>query len=163
MFRFYDINPGVLRIAERDFPFLQNSDATIEVVLATPAFARARAESEFRRARYRRFSSEAIPVHSSRRRRRHLPASHETRRVIAFHVTNRFLNLGAGCRTTRARPWLHVIQIADIPMRRRAAATGCCFGQHHRSTNPTDGSRQGDRGPQGMAAVDRRLQQPFRC
>src|SRR4030095_6618080 len=33
VYRFYDINPGVIAIGQRDFTFLRSSDATIELPL----------------------------------------------------------------------------------------------------------------------------------
>ena len=117
VFRFYDINPGVLRIAERDFTFLQNSDATIEVVLGDARLSLEREPNQnFDVLAIDAFSSDAIPVHLITSQalaiyRRHMKPGG----VIAFHVTNRFLNLAPVVEGLARAHEMHVIQIADVP------------------------------------------------
>jgi len=95
VYRFYDINPGVVEIAQRDFYYLQDSDATIELPLGD---ARLKLEREapqgFDVLAVDAFSSDAIPVHLITREAvlvylRHMKPDG----VIAFHVTNRYLDL----------------------------------------------------------------------
>jgi len=95
VYRFYDINPDVVAIARRDFSYLKDSDATIEVKLGD---ARLSLEQEppqdFDVLAIDAFSSDAIPVHLITKEAvevylRHMKPSG----VIAFHVTNRYLNL----------------------------------------------------------------------
>jgi SAM-dependent methyltransferase len=117
VFRFYDINPGVLRIAERDFTFLQDSDATIEIVLGDARLSLEREPNQnFDVLAIDAFSSDAIPVHLITSQalaiyRRHMKPGG----VIAFHVTNRFLNLAPVVEALARAQRMHVIQIADIP------------------------------------------------
>jgi SAM-dependent methyltransferase len=117
VFRFYDINPGVLRIAERDFTFLQDSDATIEIVLGDARLSLEREPNQnFDVLAIDAFSSDAIPVHLITSQaleiyRRHMKPGG----VIAFHVTNRFLNLAPVVEGLARAQGLHVIQIADVP------------------------------------------------
>ena len=117
IFRFYDINPGVLRIAERDFTFLQDSDATIQVVLGDARLSLEREPNQnFDVLAIDAFSSDAIPVHLITSQalaiyRRHMKPGG----VIAFHVTNRFLNLAPVVEALARAQGLHVMLIADIP------------------------------------------------
>ena len=117
VFRFYDINPGVLRIAERDFTFLHDSDATIEVVLGDARLSLEREpDQNFDVLAIDAFSSDAIPVHLITSQalaiyRRHMKPGG----VIAFHITNRFLNLAPVVEGLAREHGLQVILIADIP------------------------------------------------
>jgi spermidine synthase len=117
VFRFYEINPGVLRIAERDFSFLQEGDATIEVVLGDARLSLEREPNQnFDVLAIDAFSSDAIPVHLITSQalaiyRRHVKPGG----IIAFHVTNRFLNLAPVVEALARAQDLHAIEIADIP------------------------------------------------
>ena len=117
VFRFYDINPEVLRIAERDFSFLHDSEATIEVVLGDARLSLEREPSQqFDVLVVDAFSSDAIPVHLITSQalgiyRRHMKPGG----VIAFHVTNRFLNLVPVVEGLARAHQLLMIDIADSP------------------------------------------------
>ena len=117
VYRFYDINPGVLRIAERDFSYLQDSDATIQVVLGDARLWLEReAPQNFDVLAIDAFSSDAIPVHLITAQaltiyRRHMKPGG----VIAFHVTNRFLNLAPVVEALARAQGLYAIQVADSP------------------------------------------------
>jgi SAM-dependent methyltransferase len=95
VYRFYEINPAVLEIAQRDFTFLRDSDATIELALGDARLSLEREpKQEFDVLVIDAFSSDAIPVHLITTEalgiyRRHMKPDG----IIAFHVTNRFLNL----------------------------------------------------------------------
>jgi SAM-dependent methyltransferase len=115
VYRFYDINPDVIIIARRDFTFLADSDATIETPLGD---ARLKLEREppqrFNVLAIDAFSSDAIPLHLITSEavaiyKRHLAPGG----VIAFHVTNRFLNLVPVVAGLAAANGLHVIHIDD--------------------------------------------------
>jgi SAM-dependent methyltransferase len=115
VYRFYEINPAVLAIAQRDFTFLQDSDATIELALGD---ARLTLEREPKQAFdvlvIDAFSSDAIPVHLITSEalaiyRRHMKPGG----IIAFHVTNRFLNLIPVVEALAHAHDMHVIHIAD--------------------------------------------------
>jgi spermidine synthase len=94
-FRFYEINPLVAEIARREFTFLFDSTAAIDVVLGD---ARLELEREppqrFDLLVVDAFSSNSIPVHCITREAfvlydRHLAPGG----VIAVHVSNRYLDL----------------------------------------------------------------------
>ncbi len=95
VFRFYEINPAVVEVARRDFSYLADSAATIEVAVGDARLVLEREASQrLDLLVIDAFSSDAIPVHLITREalsifRRHLRPGG----VIAFHVTNRFLDL----------------------------------------------------------------------
>jgi tetratricopeptide (TPR) repeat protein len=94
-YRFYEINPSDVRIAQSQFSFLKNCAAKSEVVLGD---ARLSLEKEppqgFDLLALDAFSSDAIPVHllteeAFRLYQRHLKSSG----IIAVHISNRSLDL----------------------------------------------------------------------
>ncbi len=94
-YRFYDINPGVIAIAQRDFSFLRDSEATIELPLGDARLKLEReAPQNFDVLAIDAFSSDAIPVHLITREAVEVYLKHmKPDGVIAFHVTNRYLDL----------------------------------------------------------------------
>ena len=95
LYRFYDINPQVLTIARRDFTYLSDSDARIETPLGDARLTLEReAPADLDVLAVDAFSSDAIPVHLITREALALYAKHlRPGGVVAFHVTNRFLDL----------------------------------------------------------------------
>jgi SAM-dependent methyltransferase len=95
VFRFYEINPDVLTVARRDFTYLRDSEATIELPLGDARLSLEREPAQnFDVLVVDAFSSDAIPVHLITAEalgiyRRHMKPGG----IIAYHVTNRFLNL----------------------------------------------------------------------
>lgn len=95
VYRFYEINPEVVRIAREEFTYLRDSLAKIEIV---PGDARVSLEREpdqqFDVLVVDAFSGDAVPVHlltseALAMYRRHVRPGG----VIAFHVSNQFLDL----------------------------------------------------------------------
>ncbi|HET7096139.1 MAG TPA: fused MFS/spermidine synthase [Casimicrobiaceae bacterium] len=117
VFRFYEINPDVLTIARRDFSYLQDSDAKIEVVIGDARLSLEREPSQqFDVLIIDAFSSDAIPVHLITAQalgiyRRHMKPGG----VIAFHVTNRYLNLVPVVDGLATVHRLVMVHIADSP------------------------------------------------
>jgi SAM-dependent methyltransferase len=115
VYRFYDINPAVFVIAQRDFTFLQDSDATIELAQGDARLTLEREpKQEFDVLAIDAFSSDAIPVHLITSEalaiyRRHMNPGG----IIAFHVTNRFLNLVPVVEALAHAHGMQVIHIAD--------------------------------------------------
>ena len=95
VFRFYEINPDVIAAAKSEFTYLADSDATVETALGDARLVLEReAPQRFDVLAIDAFSSDSIPVHLITAEalaiyRRHVKADG----TIAFHVTNRFLNL----------------------------------------------------------------------
>ena len=98
-FRFYEINPEVIRLADKFFSFRRDSAARVEVVAGD---ARIVLENELRMNNPQQFdvlivdafSSDAIPIHLLTREcfsayRRHLKPDG----LLLLHITNRFLDL----------------------------------------------------------------------
>ncbi len=95
IYRFYDINPAVIVIANRDFTYLKDSEATIQTALGD---ARLNLEREpphgFDLLAIDAFSSDSIPVHLLTNEAMAIYVKHmKPGGIIAFHVTNRFLDL----------------------------------------------------------------------
>lgn len=95
LFRIYEINPAVVELARRDFSFLADSAATIEVALGDARLVMdGEPSQQYDVLVIDAFSSDAIPVHlltieAFASYLRHLkPAG-----TLAFHVSNRYLNL----------------------------------------------------------------------
>ena len=95
VYRFYDINPAVPRIAREQFTYLSDSPAKIEVVLGDARLALEREPVQgFDVLAVDAFSGDSIPVHLITLEAvgaylRHMKPTG----VIAFHVSNRFLDL----------------------------------------------------------------------
>jgi SAM-dependent methyltransferase len=115
IYRFYDINPAVIGIAKRDFSFIGKSDATIEIALGDARLSLEReAPQGFDVLAIDAFSSDAIPVHLITSEalaiyRRHVKPGG----IIAFHVTNRYLNLAPVVQQLADAQGLHAVLIAD--------------------------------------------------
>ncbi len=94
-FRFYEINPLVLRLANTEFTFLRNCPAYHEVALGDARLSLEREPPEdFDVLAVDAFSGDAIPVHLLTREAfllyfRHLKAGG----VLAVHVSNKYLDL----------------------------------------------------------------------
>jgi hypothetical protein len=98
-FRFYEINPGVLRLADRYFTYRKDSPARFDVVLGDARISMERERrlgrpAEFDVLAVDAFSSDAIPVHLLTREcfqsyRYHLKKDG----ILAMHVSSRYFNL----------------------------------------------------------------------
>jgi SAM-dependent methyltransferase len=94
-YRFYDINPDVPRIAREQFTYLGDSAAKIEIVLGDARLSLEREPVQgFDVLAVDAFSGDSIPVHLITLEAvgaylRHM----RPQGVIAFHVSNRFLDL----------------------------------------------------------------------
>ena len=95
VYRFYDINPDVLTVAQREFAYLKDSAAKIDLVLGDARLSLERElPQNFDVLAIDAFSSDSIPVHLITREAlgvylRHMKADG----IVAFHVSNRFLDL----------------------------------------------------------------------
>jgi hypothetical protein len=95
--RFYEINPLVIDLAQRQFSFLNDSAARIETALGDARLVlAAEAPQAFDVLAVDAFSGDAVPAHLLTREamgvyRRHLARGG----VLAFHISNKHLELGA--------------------------------------------------------------------
>ena len=94
--RFYDINPAVVAIARNEFGYLGDSEAKIEIALGDARLTLEReAPEKFDVLAVDAFSSDSIPVHLITREALGVYLRHvKPDGIVAFHVSNRFLNLG---------------------------------------------------------------------
>jgi len=99
VFRFYEINPAVARVADQYFTYLKDSQARIEIALGD---GRMQLEEELRQGGGQAFdvlvidafTSDAIPVHLLTEQCTELYLRHlGPEGLLLFHVSNRFVNL----------------------------------------------------------------------
>jgi hypothetical protein len=100
-YRFYEIDPKVVRLSRQYFSFTKDSPATVQIVLGD---ARIQMEKELREEGSQQFdllvldafSSDAIPVHLITLEAMELYQKHlQADGIVAFHVSNRYLDLEA--------------------------------------------------------------------
>ncbi|MEW6689513.1 MAG: fused MFS/spermidine synthase [Pseudomonadota bacterium] len=94
-YRFYDINPQVVAVARSEFTFLADSPARIEVALGDARLSLEREPAQgFDVLAVDAFSSDSIPVHLITREALGVYLRHvKPDGIVAFHVSNRFLDL----------------------------------------------------------------------
>jgi SAM-dependent methyltransferase len=94
-YRFYEINPQVIDLARSEFYFLSGSAARVETVLGDARLTMEREPpQQYDILVIDAFSSDSIPVHLMTREAMTVYLRHlKPDGVIAFHVTNRFLQL----------------------------------------------------------------------
>src|SRR5207248_4401523 len=131
VFRFYDINSGVVELARSEFTFLKDSPAKVEVALGDARLSLERERPQnFDVLALDAFSSDAIPVHlltveAFKTYLRHLKPGG----VLAVHISNRYLDLvpvvqQAGRRLrSRCAKW----KATTTTKRGCTVRTGCCF------------------------------------
>ena len=97
--RYYEINPLVLELAKREFYFLKDCKAKLDVVMGD---ARLSLEQELKNGQPQNFdvlavdafSSDSIPVHLLTKEAMDLYFRHlKTDGILAVHISNRYLNL----------------------------------------------------------------------
>jgi len=118
VYRFYDINPQVVRLAQTEFTFLRDTAATVEIVLGD---ARRRMEAEPPQAldllAVDAFAGDAVPTHLLTLEALTLYTRHlAPTGILALHVSNRFVEfepvLAAGAVALR-RPAVSAIAAGD--------------------------------------------------
>jgi SAM-dependent methyltransferase len=95
VYRFYDIDANVIHIARSEFTFLGDSGARVETALGDARLTLEReAPQGFDVLAVDAFSSDAIPVHLITREALQTYLRHmKPDGIVAFHVSNRFLDL----------------------------------------------------------------------
>lgn len=116
-FRFYDIDPAVIEIAQTEFSYLRDSHAAIETVLGDARLNLAReAPNGFDVLVIDAFSGDSIPVHLITREALALYRKHmKPHGVIAFHVSNRYLALAPVVEKLAEDAAMHALLISDQP------------------------------------------------
>ena len=114
-YRFYDINPQVIEVAQTEFTYLKDSKAKIETVLGDARLSMEREPAqEFDVLVVDAFSSDSIPVHLITDQAmavylRHLKPGGS----VVFHVTNRFLRLAPVVKKIAERQGLFTALVLD--------------------------------------------------
>ena len=121
IYRIYELDGAVLDIARRRFTYLADSRARIEAVLGDARLSMERELAEGRPQRFDviavdAFSSDSIPVHLITREALAVFARHlAPDGVVAFHVSNRFLQLAPVVAQLAADAGLEAVDIHDDP------------------------------------------------
>lgn len=116
-FRFYELDPAVIRLAQTEFGYLRSTSAKVDVVLGDARLNLEReAPNGFDVLVVDAFSGDAIPVHlitreALRAYRRHMKPDG----VIAFHVSNRYLSLAPVVQKLAEDQGMHAVLVSDAP------------------------------------------------
>ena len=125
-FRFYDINPQVIDLAQKHFTFLQDSPAEIDLVLGDARLSLEREQpQQFDVLVLDAFSGDAVPAHLLTAEAWEVYSKHlKPDGVIAMHITNRHLDLApvaAGAAKEFGYHWTEIQSVAQ-PQRMIAAS-----------------------------------------
>lgn len=116
-FRFYEIAPLVERMARDHFTFLDDSEATVEVLLGDGRLLLERdAPQGFRLLIMDAFSSDSVPVHLLTAEAMSVYARQvEAGGAVAFNISNRYLELAPVVRHLADRIGWQAIRVFDKP------------------------------------------------
>jgi SAM-dependent methyltransferase len=117
VYRFYDIDPRVMDIARNEFTYLADSKAEIELALGDARLTLEReAPQNFDVLAVDAFSSDAIPVHLITREALGVYLKHvRPDGIVAFHVSNRFLDLIPVVARLAQEHGAHAVLVNDDP------------------------------------------------
>ncbi|CAN5155828.1 fused MFS/spermidine synthase [soil metagenome] len=119
--RYYEINPLVLEKSNQYFSYLRDSKASVDVALGDARLVLERELIEHRPQNFDvlvvdAFSSDAIPVHLLTREALAIYRQHMRRGgIIAFHITNRYLDLAPVIRGIAEDAGMKAVLVADAP------------------------------------------------
>ena len=114
---FYELNPAVPALANTYFSYIKDSAATITTILGDARLSLEKAAPEgFNVLAVDAFSSDSIPVHLITREairvyKRHITADG----VVAFHISNRYLDLTPIVKQLGDDVGMEVVRITDNP------------------------------------------------
>ena len=116
-YRFYEINPLVFDVADREFSYVKDSKATITRVLGDARLSLEREEPQnFDVMVIDAFSSDSVPVHLLSAEAMEVYLKHlAPDGVIAFNVTNRYLNLAPVIQRIAQEYGLAAMYVSDEP------------------------------------------------
>jgi SAM-dependent methyltransferase/MFS family permease len=117
LYRFYEIDSRVMQVALHEFTYLTDSKAKIELALGDARLALEREPPRnFDVLAVDAFSSDAIPVHLITREALGVYLRHvRPDGIVAFHVSNRFLNLVPVVARLAKEHGAHVVLVRDDP------------------------------------------------
>ena len=114
-FRFYEINPQVVELAQREFTFMADSPAKTEVVLGDGRLSLEReASQQFDVLAMDAFSGDSIPLHLLTREAMAIYLRHlKPGGVLAFQATNRFIDIAPVVASLAGEHGLTAVLISD--------------------------------------------------
>jgi SAM-dependent methyltransferase len=117
VYRFYEIDPHVVEIARTQFTFLADSAARIEIALGDARLSLEREPPQaFDVLAVDAFSSDAIPIHLITREALGVYLRHmKPDGIVAFHVSNRFLDLIPVVARIAREQQAHAVLVEDEP------------------------------------------------
>jgi SAM-dependent methyltransferase/MFS family permease len=117
VYRFYDIDARVMQIAMNEFTYLRDSKAKVELALGDARLVLEREPPRgFDVLAVDAFSSDAIPVHLITREALGVYLKHvKPDGIVAFHVSNRFLDLIPVVGRIAAENGVHAVLVSDDP------------------------------------------------
>jgi SAM-dependent methyltransferase len=117
VYRFYDIDPRVVKLAKQEFTYLADSAATVEVALGDARLTLEREPpQDFDVLAVDAFSSDAIPVHLITKEALGIYLKHvKSDGIVAFHVSNRFLDLIPVVARLAKEHGAHAVLVNDDP------------------------------------------------
>ena len=117
VYRFYEIDARVIQVALHEFTYLGDSKAKVELALGDARLALEREPPRrFDVLAVDAFSSDAIPVHLITREALGVYLKHVAPDgIVAFHVSNRFLNLIPVVARLAQEHGAHVVLVRDDP------------------------------------------------
>jgi hypothetical protein len=115
VYRIYEINPQVFELADSEFTFLRDSPARIERVLGDARLALEREPPQgFDLLAVDAFSGDAVPVHLLTAEAMDVYLRHmKPNGIVAFHVTNKYLELAPVVARIAELKGLHAVLVSD--------------------------------------------------
>ncbi|MEJ1168826.1 fused MFS/spermidine synthase [Variovorax sp. CCNWLW235] len=115
LYRIYEINPQVFELADSEFTFLRDSSAQTERVLGDARLALEReAPQGFDLLAVDAFSGDAVPVHLLTAEALDVYLRHmKPDGIVAFHVSNRYLELAPVVARIAALKGVHAVLVSD--------------------------------------------------
>lgn len=125
VFRFYELDPDVEHHARSTFTYIEDSEASVEIVIGDGRLALEKDPPQgFDVVVVDAFSSDSIPVHLLTLEALGVYRGHlRDGGVIAFHVSNRYLDLAPVVRNLADRTGMVAWRIADVPRDQPFVAT----------------------------------------
>jgi SAM-dependent methyltransferase len=117
LYKFYDIDPRVVQLARHEFTFLADSPAKVEVALGDARLTLEREPpQDFDVLAVDAFSSDAIPVHLITREALGVFLGQvKPDGIVAYHVSNRFLDLIPVVARIAREQGAHAVLVRDDP------------------------------------------------
>lgn len=117
VFRFYEINPQVAAVAVREFTFLTDSPAAMEIILGDGRLSLEReADQRYDLLAIDAFSGDSIPMHLITREAMAIYVRHlKPGGAIVFQATNRFVDIAPVVERLAAEFGMTAVLISDAP------------------------------------------------